>query len=234
MPDADKFNAFPPDAQKALLMAFRTEQLQRHNWLQTQQNNDHALNMRAQSNDFRLRIAGLVCATVRDRLAFTFLLIGAWLIPRRRSGGGGVSARDGGRWAGRYGGLRPQSCKKRAVGATRRFSARCTTSEPALQRWLRRDKSAESGSRFHPSGFAETCPTWNSASLVEGGTCVATEGFSDGTSSTPGRTIHFSHLSAFRSGYFKMYRGDSASGTTQPRTSSAKIFLCTVNTTHFI
>ncbi len=46
LPNADKFNAFPPDAQKALLMAFRTEQLQRHNWLQTQQNNDHALNMR--------------------------------------------------------------------------------------------------------------------------------------------------------------------------------------------
>lgn len=77
LPPADKFNGFPPDAQKALLTAFRTEQIQRHTWLQTQQQNDHALNMRVQSNDFRLRVAGLVCATV---LALTVLLIGAWLI----------------------------------------------------------------------------------------------------------------------------------------------------------
>ncbi len=50
----------------------------RNDYLDGMCQKDHRVSrMRAQSNDFRLRIAGLVCATV---LAFTFLLIGAWLI----------------------------------------------------------------------------------------------------------------------------------------------------------
>lgn len=77
LPSADKFNGFPPDAQKALLAAFRTEQLQRHAWLKSQQENDYKLNVRIQGNDFQLRLASLGCATL---LAIVFLLIGAWLI----------------------------------------------------------------------------------------------------------------------------------------------------------
>ena len=48
LPSADKFNAFPPDAQKAILVAFRGEQQERHAWLRQQQANDHEMNRRSQ------------------------------------------------------------------------------------------------------------------------------------------------------------------------------------------
>ena len=43
LPSADKYNAFPPEAQKAILAGFQLEQTERHAWLKNQQRNDHAL-----------------------------------------------------------------------------------------------------------------------------------------------------------------------------------------------
>jgi hypothetical protein len=64
LPPAEKFNAFPPEAQKAIIDAFKTEQLQRHTWLRNQQHNDHQLNTLSQKNYFTWRMGGLICATV--------------------------------------------------------------------------------------------------------------------------------------------------------------------------
>jgi hypothetical protein len=77
LPPADRFNEFPPEAQKALLEAFKTEQLQRHRWLHTQQHHDHELNKQAQANYFRWRMAGLRWGGI---VAMTVLLIGAWMV----------------------------------------------------------------------------------------------------------------------------------------------------------
>ena len=48
LPPADKYLAFPLEAQKAILLGFRSEQLQRHELLRRQQDNDHHLTIRAQ------------------------------------------------------------------------------------------------------------------------------------------------------------------------------------------
>jgi hypothetical protein len=77
LPPAEKFSAFPPDAQRAILDAFKTEQLQRHTWLRNQQHNDHQLNTLIQANYFRWRISALFCAAL---LALSVLVIGAILV----------------------------------------------------------------------------------------------------------------------------------------------------------
>ena len=77
LPAPEKFNEFPPGAQKAILDAFKTEQLQRHNWLRNQQHNDHQLNTLIQNNYFRWRIASLICATI---LSLAIFIIGAILV----------------------------------------------------------------------------------------------------------------------------------------------------------
>jgi hypothetical protein len=77
LPPAEKFNAFPPDAQKAIIDAFKTEQLQRHTWLRNQQHNDHQLNTLTQNNYFKWRMAGLICATILSTVIFA---IGAILV----------------------------------------------------------------------------------------------------------------------------------------------------------
>lgn len=77
LPPAEKFNAFPTEAQKAIIDAFKTEQLQRHTWLRNQQHNDHQLNTLSQNNYFTWRMGGLICATV---LALAVLIIGAILV----------------------------------------------------------------------------------------------------------------------------------------------------------
>jgi hypothetical protein len=64
LPPAETFNAFPPEAQQALLEAFRFEQKQRHAWLRQQQINDHELNKGTQGNYFWLRTGGLISATL--------------------------------------------------------------------------------------------------------------------------------------------------------------------------
>jgi hypothetical protein len=60
LPSAEKFNAFPPDAQKAILGAFQTEQAERHTWLKNQQGNEHLLNMQTGRHYFRWRITGTI------------------------------------------------------------------------------------------------------------------------------------------------------------------------------
>ncbi len=77
LPPPEKFIGFPAEAQKAILIGFRTEQLERHNWLRNQQKNDHELNLKVQSNYFRWRIWGLCSATI---LALAVLIIGAVLV----------------------------------------------------------------------------------------------------------------------------------------------------------
>ena len=77
LPPAEKFNEFPPEAQKAIIEAFKTEQLQRHSWLRNQQNYDHQLNTTIQNNFFKWRMAGTVCATI---LSLSVFIIGALLV----------------------------------------------------------------------------------------------------------------------------------------------------------
>jgi hypothetical protein len=77
LPPAEKFNAFPPEAQKAILEAFKTEQIQRHNWLRNQQHIDSKLNTKTSDNYFKWRMAGLFCATI---LALGVFVLGAILV----------------------------------------------------------------------------------------------------------------------------------------------------------
>jgi len=60
LPEAEKFKAFPPEAQKAILDAFQKEQSERHVWLKNQQTNEHALNMQTSRHYFRWRITGTI------------------------------------------------------------------------------------------------------------------------------------------------------------------------------
>jgi uncharacterized membrane protein len=64
LPAADKFAAFPPEAQKAILLAFNKEQNQRHEWLRTQQKIDHDLNTRSQLFNFFWKISGMVSGVI--------------------------------------------------------------------------------------------------------------------------------------------------------------------------
>lgn len=77
LPPAETYNAFPPEAQQALLEAFRFEQRGRHTWLRQQQANDHELNKGTQRNYFWLRTGGLISATV---LTLAILAAGAYFI----------------------------------------------------------------------------------------------------------------------------------------------------------
>jgi hypothetical protein len=77
LPSADTYNAFPPEAQKALLEAFKFEQMQRHTYLRNQQQNDHELNQQTAGNYFKLRVAGLFCASI---LTLAILAAGIFLV----------------------------------------------------------------------------------------------------------------------------------------------------------
>ena len=77
LPSADKFNAFPPDAQKAILIAFRSEQQERHAWLKRQQANDHELNTRSQIFSFSTKLAGTIGAAV---IVSIMIAGGIWLV----------------------------------------------------------------------------------------------------------------------------------------------------------
>jgi len=77
LPSADKFKAFPPEAQKAILDAFQKEQAERHVWLRSQQSNEHALNMQSGRHYYRWRISGTIGGTivVISALGFGTLLV---------------------------------------------------------------------------------------------------------------------------------------------------------------
>ena len=64
LPAADKFKAFPEEAQKAILAAFALEQKDRHEWLKEQQKIDFELNSKAQSFNFYWRLAGMITGTI--------------------------------------------------------------------------------------------------------------------------------------------------------------------------
>ena len=85
LPDAEKFKAFPPEAQRAILDAFKLEQMERHAWLKNQQANEHCLNMQSGRHNFRWRVVGTVCGMVVLLAALGF---GSWLIKNGASGAG--------------------------------------------------------------------------------------------------------------------------------------------------
>jgi uncharacterized membrane protein len=77
LPSADKFKDFPPEAQQAILAAFRIEQTHRHQWVTNQQAHDHELNMLRQKHAFIIRVLGLIAALA---IVLVSLGFGAWLI----------------------------------------------------------------------------------------------------------------------------------------------------------
>jgi hypothetical protein len=85
LPAAEKFAAFPPEAQKAILAAFEREQIERHAWLQRQQSNDHDFNMQSGRHLFNWKIAGIIGGVV---LALGAFVTGAWLVSHGCSGFG--------------------------------------------------------------------------------------------------------------------------------------------------
>ncbi len=85
LPTAEKFKAFPPEAQTAILEAFKIEQSERHVWLRNQQGNEHALNMQSGRHYYRWRISGTVCGTI---VVIAALWFGSWLVKNGASGVG--------------------------------------------------------------------------------------------------------------------------------------------------
>jgi len=77
LPDAEKFKAFPPEAQKAILEAFSREQTERHKWLANQQSNEFKFNMQSGRHFFYWKMGGLIGGVF---LALGVLVIAAWLI----------------------------------------------------------------------------------------------------------------------------------------------------------
>jgi len=77
LPSAEKFKEFPPEAQQAILDAFKKEQAERHVWLKNQQTNEHALNMQTGRHYYRWRMSGTVCGTV---IVIASLGFGSWLV----------------------------------------------------------------------------------------------------------------------------------------------------------
>ena len=88
LPPADKFKEFPPEAQKAILVAFDREQIERHGWLKNQQAYDHQLNVQSESHFFIWRMTGAIAGAV---LAIVTLLAGAWLVKNGATGIGATS-----------------------------------------------------------------------------------------------------------------------------------------------
>lgn len=85
LPSADKFKAFPPEAQKAILAAFDREQIERHAWLKNQQAYDHTLNMHSNRHYFLWRVTGTISGSI---LALALLWAGESLIKSGASASG--------------------------------------------------------------------------------------------------------------------------------------------------
>jgi hypothetical protein len=85
LPAADRFSAYPPEAQKAILEAFQREQIERHAWLKTQQSNDHALNTLDQKHFFIWRLVGTLTGGL---LTLSTIALGAWLVAHDASATG--------------------------------------------------------------------------------------------------------------------------------------------------
>ncbi len=87
LPSAEKFKAFPPEAQKAILTAFEREQIERHAWLKNQQANEHQLNLQSGRHFFIWRLTGTIAGAV---LAISALVAGAWLVKNGASAVGAM------------------------------------------------------------------------------------------------------------------------------------------------
>ena len=87
LPPAERFTAFPPEAQKAILDAFQREQMERHAWLKNQQANEHALNLLDQKHYFIWRLSGTL---IGGFLTLGTIALGAWLVAHG-AGATGVS-----------------------------------------------------------------------------------------------------------------------------------------------
>jgi uncharacterized membrane protein len=85
LPSADKFRAFPPEAQIAILEGFKKEQQERHAWLKTQQSNEHELNIQGQRHYFYWRLTGTIFGGL---LAILTIGMGAWLVAHGASATG--------------------------------------------------------------------------------------------------------------------------------------------------
>ncbi len=85
LPAAEKYNAFPPEAQKAILLGFQREQGERHVWLKNQQRNDHLLNLNAQRNAFISQNLGTICGFT---VILSMIILGAILLLRGVSAAG--------------------------------------------------------------------------------------------------------------------------------------------------
>jgi len=77
VPPADKFKAFPPEAQKAFLAAFGREQIEGHDWFKNQQGYDHQLNLWNSRYLFISRMAGTI---VGGCVVISVFAGGAWLV----------------------------------------------------------------------------------------------------------------------------------------------------------
>jgi uncharacterized membrane protein len=85
LPSAEKFNAFSEEAQKTILAAFRVEQQHRHNWMTTQQKQNHELNLLRQRHAFITRIVGMI---IMLALTITIMGFGVWLVSAGATGWG--------------------------------------------------------------------------------------------------------------------------------------------------
>ena len=77
LPPAEKFNPFPPEAQKAILAAFEKEQAERHIWLKNQQTYDHSINLEVQRGYIVWRMTGTIVGGI---LVLSCIIVGALLI----------------------------------------------------------------------------------------------------------------------------------------------------------
>ncbi len=87
LPPAERFNAYPREAQQVVLEAFQREQKERLAWLANQQSHDYTLNLLARKQYFVWRLAGLLTSGF---LTLTALVLGAWLVAHG-AGGTGVA-----------------------------------------------------------------------------------------------------------------------------------------------
>jgi hypothetical protein len=85
LPSAEKYKAFPPEAQAAILEAFKIEQSERHAWLRSQQSNEHALNMQSGRHYYQWRTFGTGCGAI---IVIAALGFGSWLVKNGASGVG--------------------------------------------------------------------------------------------------------------------------------------------------
>jgi predicted phage tail protein len=87
LPAAEKFGAYPIEAQRTILQAFEREQKDRHLWQANEQAHNHELNLLDRKHDFAWRMAGVLAGAL---LTLSTIALGAWLVAHG-AGGTGVA-----------------------------------------------------------------------------------------------------------------------------------------------